>query len=216
VFGFKLNEFWGKVSFWCWLTGFLLAFMPLYVLGFKGMTRRMNHYANVDWHPYLVVALVGAFVIGAGILAMVVQFAVSIRDRKKNQDLTGDPWDGRSLEWSTASPAPFYNFAHVPQITSLEQHWDDKEAGRAWRQPARYEDIHMPRNTPAGFIVSAFGLLLCFALVWHMWLVAVVGLVGAIVTFVVRSYDRDVDYYVPAAEVERIERARYAQLQEAA
>ncbi|RDK09977.1 cytochrome o ubiquinol oxidase subunit I [Cupriavidus lacunae] len=216
VFGFRLNEFWGKVSFWCWLTGFFLAFMPLYVLGFKGMTRRMNHYANVDWHPYLVVALVGAFVIGAGILAMMVQFAVSIRDRKQNQDLTGDPWDGRSLEWSTASPAPFYNFAHVPKITSLEQHWDDKEAGRAWRQPARYEDIHMPRNSSAGFIVSAFGLLLCFALVWHMWLVAVAGLVGAIATFIVRSYDRDVDYYVPAAEVERIERARYAQLQEAA
>ncbi|MGO4302535.1 cytochrome o ubiquinol oxidase subunit I [Cupriavidus sp. RAF12] len=216
VFGFKLNEFWGKVSFWCWLVGFFLAFMPLYVLGFKGMTRRMNHYANVDWHPYLVVALVGAFVIGAGILAMVVQFAVSIRDRKANQDLTGDPWDARSLEWSTASPAPFYNFAHVPHITSLEQHWDDKEAGRAWRQPAHYEDIHMPRNTSAGFLISVFGLVLCFALVWHMWLVAVAGLIGAIATFVVRSYDRDVDYYVPAAEVERIERARYAQLQEAA
>ncbi len=164
VFGFRLNEFWGKVSFWCWLTGFFLAFMPLYVLGFKGMTRRMNHYANVDWHPYLVVALVGAFVIGAGILAMMVQFAVSIRDRKQNQDLTGDPWDGRSLEWSTASPAPFYNFAHVPHITSLEQHWDDKEAGRAWRQPARYEDIHMPRNTSAGFIVSHSGC--CAASRW--------------------------------------------------
>ena len=216
VFGFKLNEFWGKVSFWCWLAGFFLAFMPLYVLGFKGMTRRMNHYANVDWHPYLVVAMIGAFVIGAGILAMIVQLAVSIRDRKQNQDLTGDPWDGRSLEWSTASPAPFYNFAKVPHITSLEQHWDDKEAGRAWRQPAHYEDIHMPRPTATGFLVSVFGLVFCFALVWHMWLVAVAGLVGAIATFVLRSYDRNVDYYVPAAEVERIERARYAQLQQAA
>jgi len=216
VFGFRLNEFWGKVSFWCWLTGFFLAFMPLYVLGFKGMTRRMNHYANVDWHPYLVVALIGAFVIGAGILAMLVQLAVSIRDRKQNLDLTGDPWDARSLEWSTASPAPFYNFAHVPHITSLEQHWDDKQAGRAWHQPARYEDIHMPRNTAAGFIVSVFGFLLCFALVWHMWLIAAVGLAGAIATFLVRAYDRDVDYYVPAAEVERIERARHAQLREAA
>ncbi|MCO4864380.1 cytochrome o ubiquinol oxidase subunit I [Cupriavidus sp. WGlv3] len=216
VFGFKLNEFWGKVSFWCWLAGFFLAFMPLYVLGFKGMTRRMNHYANVDWHPYLVVAMIGAFVIGAGILAMMVQLAVSIRDRKHNRDLTGDPWDGRSLEWSTASPAPFYNFATVPHITSLEQHWDDKEAGRAWRQPARYEDIHMPRPTAAGFLVSVFGLVSCFALVWHMWLVAIAGLLGAIATFVLRSYDRDVDYYVPAAEVERIERARYAQLQQAA
>ncbi|MCF1440905.1 cytochrome o ubiquinol oxidase subunit I [Ralstonia nicotianae] len=216
VFGFKLNEFWGKVSFWCWLSGFFLAFMPLYVLGFKGMTRRMNHYANVDWHPYLVVALVGACVIGAGIVAMLIQLGISIRDRKTHPDLTGDPWDGRSLEWSTASPAPFYNFAHIPHITSLEQHWENKETRRAWRQPAHYEDIHMPRNTSAGFVVSAFGLLLCFALVWHMWPVAVAGLLGAVATFILRSYDRDVDYYVSAAEVERIERARYAQLQEAA
>ncbi|MHA6893470.1 cytochrome o ubiquinol oxidase subunit I [Ralstonia pseudosolanacearum] len=216
VFGFKLNEFWGKVSFWCWLSGFFLAFMPLYVLGFKGMTRRMNHYTNVDWHPYLVVALVGACVIGAGIVALLIQLGVSIRDRKQHPDLTGDPWDGRSLEWSTASPAPFYNFAHIPRITSLEQHWEDKETRRAWRQPAHYEDIHMPRNTSAGFVVSAFGLLLCFALVWHMWPVAVASLLGAVATFILRSYDRDVDYYVSAAEVERIERARYAQLQEAA
>jgi len=216
VFGFTLNERWGKISFWCWLVGFFLAFMPLYVLGFKGMTRRMNHYANVDWHPYLVVALVGAAVIGMGILAMLVQLVVSIRDRHQNRDLTGDPWDGRSLEWSTASPAPFYNFAHVPTITSLEQHWEDKESGKAWRQPDRYEDIHMPRNTASGFIVSCFGLLLSFAVVWHMWAIAIAGLVGAIVTFILRSYDRDTDYYVPAAEVERIERARYVQLQNAA
>ncbi|NMV37864.1 cytochrome o ubiquinol oxidase subunit I [Ralstonia insidiosa] len=216
VFGFTLNERWGKISFWCWLVGFFLAFMPLYVLGFKGMTRRMNHYANVDWHPYLVVALVGAAVIGMGILAMLVQLVVSIRDRHQNRDLTGDPWDARSLEWSTASPAPFYNFAHVPTITSLEQHWDDKESGKARKQPDRYEDIHMPRNTASGFIVSCFGLLLSFAVVWHMWAIAIAGLVGAIATFILRSYDRDTDYYVPAAEVERIERARYVQLQNAA
>ncbi|MCO5399126.1 cytochrome o ubiquinol oxidase subunit I [Ralstonia soli] len=216
VFGFTLNERWGKISFWCWLVGFFLAFMPLYVLGFKGMTRRMNHYANVDWHPYLVVALLGACVIAMGILAMLVQFWVSIRDRHQNRDLTGDPWDGRSLEWSTASPAPFYNFALVPHITSLEQHWEDKENGRAGLQPARYEDIHMPRNTGAGFVVSCFGLLLCFAVIWHMWAIAVAGLAGAIATFILRSYDRNTDYYVLAAEVERIERARYVQLKNAA
>ncbi|RLK45557.1 cytochrome o ubiquinol oxidase subunit I [Cupriavidus plantarum] len=216
VFGFTLNERWGKISFWCWMVGFYLAFMPLYVLGFKGMTRRMNHYANVDWHPYLVVALIGAFVIAAGILAFLIQLYVSVRDRKDNVDLTGDPWDGRSLEWATASPAPFYNFAVVPRITSLEQHWDDKEAGRAYKQPARYEAIHMPKNTGDGFIVSMFGLLLCFALVWHMWAVAIGGLIGVIGTFIARSYNRDVDYYVPAEEVARIENARFAQLKEAA
>jgi cytochrome o ubiquinol oxidase subunit 1 len=170
----------------------------------------------VDWHPYLVVALCGAVIIGAGILALIVQLGVSVRDRKKNRDLTGDPWDGRSLEWATASPAPFYNFAHVPKITSLEQHWDDKETGRAYVRPARYEAIHLPKNTAAGVIIAAFGLVLCFALVWHMWFVAFVGLVGAIGTFIARSYNRDVDYFVPAAEVERLESARYAQLQVAA
>ncbi|KDP85274.1 cytochrome o ubiquinol oxidase subunit I [Cupriavidus basilensis] len=216
VFGFTLNERWGKISFWCWLVGFYLAFMPLYVLGFKGMTRRMNHYTHADWQPYLIVALCGAVIIGAGIVALLVQLAVSVRDRKNNRDLTGDPWDGRSLEWATASPAPFYNFAHVPHITSLEQHWDDKEAGRAYVRPGHYEDIHMPRNTSAGVIVSAFGLVLCFALVWHMWALAGLGLLGIIGTFIARTYDRDVDYYVPATEVERIENSRYAQLRKAA
>ena len=216
VFGFTLNEFWGKVSFWCWFIGYWLAFTPLYILGFEGMTRRMNHYAVPEWHSWLLVALVGAVFIGAGIISMIIQLAVSIRDREANRDLTGDPWDGRSLEWSTASPAPFYNFAHVPVITSLEQHWDNKEVGRAYVQPASYEDIHMPRNTGAGVIIAAFSFVLCFALVWHMWVLAAIGLVGAVVTFLARTYDQDVDYYVPAAEVARIEKARYAQLKEAA
>jgi cytochrome o ubiquinol oxidase subunit 1 len=216
VFGFTLNEFWGKVSFWCWLIGYHLAFTPLYILGFKGMTRRMNHYDVPGWHPYLAVAFIGACIIGVGILATIVQLVVSIRDREKNRDLTGDPWDARSLEWATASPAPVYNFAHVPQITSLEQHWDDKQTGRAYRRSAQYEDIHMPRNTAAGVVISGFSLLMCFALVWHMWLFAIVGLCGVIGTFLGRVYDRDVDYYIPATEVERIEHARTVQLRKAA
>jgi cytochrome o ubiquinol oxidase subunit 1 len=212
AFGFTLNEFWGKVSFWCWLIGYWLAFTPLYVLGFEGMTRRMNHYAVAEWHPWLVVALVGAVIVGLGILALIIQIVVSVRDREANRDVTGDPWGGRSLEWSTASPAPFYNFAVLPKITSMEQHWDNKEAGRAYVQPRTYEDIHMPRNTGAGFIISAFSLLFGFAAVWHMWLFAAVGLIGMIVTFIVRSYDQDVDYWLPAAEVARIENARFRQL----
>ncbi|MDB5524575.1 MAG: cytochrome bo3 quinol oxidase subunit 1 apoprotein [Rhizobium sp.] len=216
VFGFTLDEFWGKVSFWFWLIGYHLAFTPLYILGFMGMTRRMNHYDHPEWQPYLIVALIGAIIIGLGILALMIQFAVSIRDRKKNADLTGDPWDARSLEWSTASPAPFYNFAHVPHITSLEQHWDDKQSEDPPARRRDYEDIHMPKNTGAGFIISAFSLVLGFALVWHMWAIAAIGLIGMIATFIARTYDRDVDYYVPAREVERIENARYAQIQQAA
>ncbi|HEY1927311.1 MAG TPA: cytochrome o ubiquinol oxidase subunit I [Caulobacteraceae bacterium] len=216
VFGFTLNEFWGKVSFWCWLVGYWLAFTPLYILGFKGMARRMNHYDHADWQPYLLVALVGACFIGAGILSTLIQLAVSIRDRQKNRDLTGDPWDARSLEWSVASPAPFYNFAQVPQITSIEQHWEDKQTGRAGVMPATFEDIHMPKNTGAGFIMSVFGFLLCFSIVWHMWLFAAVGLLGMIGTFLARAYNRDIDYYVPASTVARTEAERHALLQKAA
>ncbi|MBN3759768.1 cytochrome o ubiquinol oxidase subunit I [Burkholderia sp. Ac-20365] len=213
VFGFTLDEFWGKVAFWCWLVGYWLAFTPLYILGFEGMTRRMNHYSVPEWHVWLIVALVGAVIVGMGILAILIQFAVSIRKRDAYRDVTGDPWDARSLEWSTASPAPFYNFAHVPVITSLEQHWDDKAAGRAYVRPTKaYEDIHMPRNTGSGFIIAAFSLLFGFAMVWHMWVFAVVGLIGMVATFIARSYDQDVDYYVPAAEVARIENERYAKL----
>ena len=215
VFGFTLNEFWGKVAFWCWLIGFYLAFIPLYVLGFEGMTRRMNHYDVPGWRPWLVIALVGAIVVGAGILAIIIQFAVSIYQRKEHRDLTGDPWDGRSLEWTTASPAPFYNFAIVPEITSLEQHWEDKSTGKAYRMPAAYEDIHMPRNTGAGIIISLFCFFMCFGLIWHIWAMVIVGLLGAILTFIGRSYDQDVDYIVPAHEVEKIERERFALLKRA-
>jgi len=216
VFGFRLNEFWGKVSFWCWLVGYWMAFTPMYLLGLMGMTRRLNHYDGVDWQPYLQVALVGACIVGLGILAIIIQLVVSIRDREKNRDVTGDPWNARSLEWSIASPAPFYNFAHVPQITSLEQHWEDKQLGKAWNQPEAYEDIHMPRNTAAGFLIGAFGFVMSFAVIWHIWWLAALGLIGMIGSFIARSYDRDIHYYVPADEVARIEAERHALLTKAA
>ena len=216
AFGFTLNEFWGKVSFWCWLVGFYVAFMPLYVLGFMGMTRRMNHYANPDWHPYLVVAAFGAVIIAFGIGALLVQFWVSFRDRKQNLDLSGDPWDGRTLEWATSSPPPFYNFAIVPHIDDIDQHWEDKERRVAYKRPARYEDIHMPRNTGAGVYISVAGFFLCFGLIWHIWWLAGLGLLGMVGSFIARSYDRDVDYWVPASEVARIENERFAALKEAA
>ena len=214
AFGFRLNEFWGKASFWCWLVGFWLAFAPLYVLGLKGMTRRMNHYANPDWQPFLIVAALGAAVIAVGILCTLVQFYVSIRDRKALTDPSGDPWGGRTLEWAISSPAPFYNFAIVPQVSDLDQFWEDKQNGVAYVQPAKYEDIHMPRNTGVGVVMGAFGTVMGFALVWHIWWMAALGLVGMVAAFIVRAYDRDIDYWVPAAEVERIERSRHAQLQQ--
>ena len=209
AFGFKLNERLGKYSFWCWTIGFYLAFMPLYMLGFMGMTRRLNHYDNPAWTPYLQVALVGAVFILAGIGFLIAQIIVSIRDRKQNLDLTGDPWNGRTLEWSTSSPPPFYNFAVVPRADQLDAFHEAKKRGLP-PPPRKYEPIHMPRSSGVPFIVNVFILLLCFALIWHIWWLAGVSFVSTIVTLIVRSYDDDTDYYVPAEEVARIESARHA------
>ena len=205
MFGFRLNEAWGKRAFWCWFIGFYVAFMPLYILGFMGMTRRMQSYPNPEYQPLLVIAMVGAFIIGAGILCQVIQIAVSIRDRKKTADLTGDPWDARTLEWETSSPPSFYNFGSLPRVTELDEFWERKQRGEAWERPAKYTDIHMPRNTGTGVVIGAFSLVLGFAMIWHIWWLAIVGIVGMIGTFIWRTFDKDTDYYVPAAEVERIE-----------
>ncbi|MDF1486535.1 cytochrome o ubiquinol oxidase subunit I [Ramlibacter sp. H39-3-26] len=211
-FGFKLNEKWGKRSFWCWFVGFYMAFMPLYILGFMGMTRRLNTTTDPSWRPYLLFALAGAVVIMIGIACMLVQIVVSVAERKKSLDLTGDPWDGRTLEWSTASPPPFYNFAHVPQVQAQDDFWASKANGCAYAPPAPYEDIHMPRNTSTGLLMGLFSMVLGFALVWHIWWLALIGLVGMVGAFIARSFDNDTDYYVPAAEVERIESAHRKQL----
>ena len=215
-FGFSLDEKWGKRSFWCWLVGFYLAFMPLYVLGFMGMTRRMQSYENPAWQPWLIVAAIGAVVIAAGIACMLIMIVVSIINRNKNLDLTGDYWGtGRTLEWATSSPPPFYNFAHVPHVSELDEFWEQKVKGTAYKKPAKYTDIHMPRNTGTGVIMGAFGTALGFALTFHMWWLAVIGLAGMIIAFIVRSFDDDIDYYVPAAEVERIENAHRQRLEKA-
>ncbi|MEJ2801069.1 cytochrome o ubiquinol oxidase subunit I [Comamonadaceae bacterium PP-2] len=209
VFGFKLDERFGRYSFWCWLIGFYLAFMPLYMLGFMGMTRRLSHHDNPAWTPYLLVALVGACFILAGIVLLLVQFAVSIRNRSLNRDVSGDPWDGRTLEWATRSPPPFYNFAVVPTVHDLDEFHEAKKRGLP-PPPASYEPIHMPRNTGVPFIVNIWILLLCFALIWHIWWLVGVSFIATVATFIRRSYDEDVDYYVPAEEVARIEHERLA------
>ncbi|KKW68701.1 cytochrome o ubiquinol oxidase subunit I [Lampropedia cohaerens] len=212
VFGFKLEDRFGKYSFWCWIIGFYLAFMPLYMLGFMGMTRRLNHYDNPAWEPYLQVAFVGALFVLAGIVFLVLQLVVSVLNRKKNRDLTGDPWNARTLEWATASPPPFYNFAVVPRADELDAFHEAKKRGLP-PPPKHYEPIHMPRSTGVPFILNVWILLLCFALIWHIWWLAGASVLATIVTLIVRSYDEDTDYYVPAEEVARIENQHLHALQ---
>jgi cytochrome o ubiquinol oxidase subunit 1 len=207
AFGFKLNEKLGKRAFWFWQVGFYVAFAPLYVLGFMGMTRRLNHYDNRAWHPWLLVAEVGAVLIAIGIAHQIAQLYVSIRDRHlpENRDLTGDPWGGRTLEWSTSSPPPAYNFAIVPMVHELDEFSYLKESGARTRTKRVYTDIHMPANTSTGLLIGAFSLVLGFAGVWYIWWLALVGLLGIVVMVIVRSADDKIDYYIPADTVRRIE-----------
>ena len=215
AFGFTLNEKWGKRAFWAWLVGFYLAFMPLYVLGFMGMPRRMEHYSVPAWQPWLILAALGTVVILMGIAFLVVQLIISIRERAANADLSGDPWDGRTLEWATASPPPAYNFAEIPVVDSLDAFWEMKRKGNPHRRSTEYHDIHLPKGTPAGFVIGTISFLLGFAMIWHIWWLAIAAALGILATVVVRSFDDDPEYVLPAAEVERIENERFRRLAQA-
>lgn len=213
IFGFRLNEKWGRRSFWCWITGFYVAFMPLYALGLMGMTRRLDHYSSgLGWHPLLIIAACGACIIGMGVGCQLIQVWVSVRDREANRDLTGDAWEhGRTLEWSIPSPAPFYNFAVTPTVHCLDAHWDMKENNipNPNTQPqTRYHDIHMPHNTPAGFVIAMFSGLLGFGLIWHIYWMIAFGLIGIFATAIARTFNSNLDYYLKSDEIARMEMER--------
>ncbi|GLH34337.1 MULTISPECIES: cytochrome o ubiquinol oxidase subunit I [Pseudomonas] len=215
AFGFTLNEKWGKAAFWFWISGFYVAFMPLYALGFMGMTRRLNHSDNPLWEPYLYVAVVGAVLILFGIACQLIQIYVSVRDRNQNLDVTGDPWGGRTLEWSTSSPPPFYNFAHMPEKVGLDCWHEAKEAGVAYKAPGKYEPIHMPSNTATGLFMGLFLTVFGFAFIWHIWWLVGASLVATIAVFVRHAARDDQGYMVPAEEVARIEGERMKALAKA-
>jgi cytochrome o ubiquinol oxidase subunit 1 len=209
AFGFTLNERLGKAVFWCWFFGFYLAFMPLYVLGLMGATRRMQHYSNIHWQPLMLVALAGALLILLGIALTVVQFAVSIRRRELNRDVTGDPWNGRTLEWSTPSPPPAWNFSRLPQVDRADAFWAMKQQQGIVQDrnvKRTYETIQVPRNNPLGFYIAFFAVLLGFSLIWRIWWGAGFGLLGAIVVCLAQAWRTDGEIEVPAENVAAFER----------
>jgi len=211
AFGFSLDERLGKAAFWCWFVGFYVAFVPLYIVGLEGMTRRMQHYDRPEWHPWMLVAVVGALIIFLGIALQVAQLAISIRSRDKRREPTGDPWDGRSLEWSTSSPPPVFNFAVLPTVTDDEPYWSVKQQAREQKRlitpEPHYELIEMPRNSPVGFVTAFFATFTGFALIWHIWWLVVLGLLCAYATFVVFAWRDVAEFEIPAEEVARIDRA---------
>src|SRR5437660_1917092 len=211
AFGFKLDEGWGKIAFWLSLLGFYVVFMPLYVAGLLGMTRRLQHYEVAAWRPWVLVAGIGIIITICAAACQVAQFVVSIRRRDELRDETGDPWDGRSLEWATASPPPPFNFAVLPNVEGTEPYWDIKRRAIETQQLSpepKYEPIEMPRNSPTGFITAFFCTMTGFALIWHIWWMVGLGIVAAYAVFVRFAWRDVTEYSIPAEEVARFDRAR--------
>ncbi|WP_242691167.1 cytochrome o ubiquinol oxidase subunit I [Lysobacter enzymogenes] len=211
AFGFKLDPFWGKCSFWFWQIGFFFAFMPLYVLGLMGVTRRMSHFDDPSIQIWFVIAAFGAALIAIGIACMLIQIFVSIRNREKLRDPTGDPWQGRTLEWSTSSPPPAYNFAFTPVVHDNDA-WHDMKQRGFQRPTSGFIPIHMPKNTAAGLVIALLSTVCAFALIWQMWLVAGAFFAAMLIATIVHTFNYKRDFYIPADEVADTEGKRTQQL----
>ncbi|MET0248631.1 MAG: cytochrome o ubiquinol oxidase subunit I [Sphingobium sp.] len=211
AFGFKLDKRWGVYSFWLWVMGFWTAFMPLYVLGLMGVTRRMRVFDDPSLQIWFQIAAFGAFLIAAGIACMFIQFYVSIRNREALKDVTGDPWDGRTLEWATSSPPPDYNFAFTP-VAHDGDAWADMKKRGYQRPTSGFTSIHMPSNTATGVILGALSIAFSVGMIWYMWWLAGASFLGILAVAIGHTFNYRRDFHVPEEEVVRIEQARTAQL----
>ena len=212
IFGFRLHEGLGRLSAWCWAIGFLVAFLPLYALGFMGAARRLDHYdASTGWQGLFIVAGIGVAIIGLAIALQLLQLGVSIWQRKKLADTNGDPWNGRTLEWSVPSPAPHYNFAVTPVVTARDPWWEEKQARARGHMPKApvYQDIELPKNTGAGVIIAGFAMVFGFAVIWHIWWLVLVAFVAAVVAIIVRTTQDQTEYVISAAELKRLDARRH-------
>ncbi len=207
AFGFKLDPFWGKMSFWFWQIGFWFAFMPLYVLGLMGVTRRMSQFDDPSLQIWFIIAAFGVGLIAIGIASFLIQIVVSFRKREELRDDSGDPWDGRTLEWSTSSPPPDYNFAFTPVVHDHDSWYDMKNRGYE-RPLGGFKPIHMPKNTGTGAILSAISVALAFGLIWYMWWLVVLSAVAMFVVAIGHTFNYKRDFYIPADEVTETEGKR--------
>ncbi|WP_373788543.1 cytochrome o ubiquinol oxidase subunit I [Delftia acidovorans] len=211
AFGYKLDEFWGKCSFWFWLVGFWVAFTPLYVLGLMGVTRRANHFEDPSLQIWFVIAALGAGLVALGIGSFLIQLVVSYFKRDQLRDVTGDPWEGRTLEWATSSPPPQYNFAFTPVVHEIDAWWDMKKHG--YQRPLTgFKPVHMPANTGAGVVIAALSTVFGFAMIWHMWPLAIASFAATVLASIIHTFNYKRDYYIPAAEVAATEELRTQQL----
>ena len=204
AFGFKLDRTWGVRSFWLWVVGFYFAFMPLYVLGLMGVTRRLRHFDDSSLQPLFLVAAFGALLIAGGIACMIMQFFVSWRNREALRDHTGDPWDGRTLEWATSSPPPAYNFAFTPVIRDLDA-WSDMKQQKAEQPREGYKAIHMPCNTWAGIVLAGFATVFGLSMIWYIWWLAALAFVSLVATAIIHTFNYDRDFHIPVEDIRNAE-----------
>jgi cytochrome o ubiquinol oxidase subunit 1 len=211
AFGFKLDEAWGKAVFWFTIIGFYVTFMPLYVAGLLGMTRRLQHYEVAEWRPWVIAATFGIAISGIAMICQFIQLYVSIRNRDALRDKTGDLWNGRSLEWATSSPPPVFNFAFLPEVKSEEPYWEMKQRSVRTGHLAdvgAYEPIDMPRNSATGFMTAFFATMAGFSLIWHIWWMVIVSLIAAYAGFVWFAWRDKDEFTVPASEVKKLDQER--------
>lgn len=203
IFGFKLHDGLGKAAAWCWILGFVGAFGPLYILGLMGATRRLDHYdGSTGWQGLFLVAGLGLVVIAVGVALQVVQLGYSIWKRKTLRDTNGDSWDGRTLEWSVPSPVPHYNFLKQPRVSGRDAWWEQKTNGKGITYGA-LEEIELPNNTPWGMVIAAFSFAAAFAVVWHIWWLVALGLLGVVVSLIIRSGKEDTTTVIPVAHLRK-------------
>ncbi len=206
IFGFRLHERLGKAAVTSWVVGFFVTFMPIYILGFMGATRRLDHYdPSMGWQGLFIVSGIGTLIIGLGVVFQVAQLVYSVWKRRELSDKTGDPWNGRTLEWSVPSPAPHYNFARLPVVATRDAFWEAKQSKTSLYSGA-YEAFELPKNTGLGVFVGGFACAFGFAIIWHMWWLAILAVVGTIFVLVRRTFDEEVEYVVSATEAKRLDR----------
>ena len=203
--GFRLEERYGKWAFWFWLIGFFLAFFPLYLIGLMGGTRRMNAYpTETGWQPLFIVTAIGACLIFLGVCFQGLQLYRSLKKKSLYRDHTGDPSNGFTLEWTTPSPPPFYNFPNIPQVGERDPFLAMKQRGAI---PSREIDpiIHLPKNTGIGFHIGLLSFILGFAFVWHMFWLASLAILAIFAALICRLFQKETSYVLTADAIRHLE-----------